>query len=931
MLRPGVRLGPYEIQGPLGVGGMGEIYRARDAQLDRDVAIKILPEAVVDDQDRLARFEREARLLAALDHPYIAQVYGFEKSDRTRAIVMELVEGPTLEERIAQGPIAIPDALHIARQLAEALETAHELGIIHRDLKPANIKLKAPRTPSSRSDDGRAERVHSAAEIAECTVKILDFGLAKAMDLAAGAGASPENSPTLTARATELGIILGTAAYMAPEQARGRPVDRRADVWAFGVVLYETLTGLRLFRAEDASDTMAAVLRQPIELSALPAGVPHDIRVLLGRCLERDPRQRLRDIGEARIALERTLASPNAGETAESAAANVDASRRGRATVPWLLFGIAMIALVVILAPWSRSSPPPESIPVTRVVSPIGMPGSLVVDAGPAVVLSPDGRAIVLRVRQDNTTKLYMRHLDEIEPRELVGSEEATNPFFSPDGSQLGFFAAGGLRVMPLAGGATRALADAATGRGAAWAENGDILFQSSLLSQTPLVRVTAAGGQTDRATTLDTGEATHRWPQILPGGRLLYSGNASVAAWDDGTVRVQTQQGVPGKVVLRGGYHGRYVPSGHLLYVHAGTLYGVRFDLDRLETTSQPAPIVERIVATSSTGGAQYAVASNGTLAYVPGNATINDGRIHWLTADGKSSVLTTTPGAWSSPRFSPDGKLIALQIAYGSHDQIALYDWESDRLTRITPDGSNNRFPIWTPDGRHIVFSSDADGGAMNIFRVRADGSNRERLTTSPHGQSVTSMHPNGRFILYSTETGATRKAEVWVLPLEGNQNGEGRAGTARPLLDRSEFQVRGAFSPDGRLVAYMGTEQDGFEIFVKPFDGDGGPWRVSAKGGAHPTWSKTGNQLLYTVNDQIMSVPYTYDGRSFNPERPRPWSAVRYATAGPVRKYDIHPDGTRAVVASPDTTGAMVYDRIVFVFNFFDELRRRLPADR
>jgi hypothetical protein len=469
-LTAGTRLGSYEIIASLGRGGMGEVYRARDTRLDRHVAIKVLPESIAAAADRLARFDREAKVLATLNHPLIAQVYGFEQSGSTRAIVMELVDGPTLEECIARGPIAIRDALRIARQIAEAIEAAHDLGIIHRDLKPANIKLLLRGTPT---------------DLEDCTVKVLDFGLAKAVD---EPNSDPLNSPTVTARATELGTILGTAAYMAPEQARGKIVDKRADVWAFGVVLYEMLTATRLFKGEGISDTLAAVLREPIAFTALPERTPPAVRTLLERCIERDPRQRLRDIGEARITLDRALANPDGSATAATGVAPATATSRARTLVPWLLFAATAVALAVVLVP-RPSSTPRTPTSVTRLTTSIGVPGSLAIDgAGPAAVLSPDGRTIVIRVRRDNTTRLYARRLDQPAPVELAGTENAANPFFSADGSQIGFFASGGLKTIPIAGGAITTLIDAGTGRGAAWDANGDILFQSSLLFQTPLV-----------------------------------------------------------------------------------------------------------------------------------------------------------------------------------------------------------------------------------------------------------------------------------------------------------------------------------------------------------------------------------------------------------------------------------------------------------
>jgi serine/threonine-protein kinase len=902
---------------------MGEVYRARDTRLDRHVAIKVLPDSIAVDGDRLARFDREAKVLATLNHPLIAQVYGFEQSGDTRAIVMELVDGPTLEECIAQGPIAIPDALRIARQIAEAIEAAHDLGIIHRDLKPANIKLLLRGGRPPRTGDGRLERRLLPAEIEDCTVKVLDFGLAKAVD--EPANADPLNSPTLTARATELGTILGTAAYMAPEQARGRIVDKRADVWAFGVVLYEMLTATRCFKGDDVSDTMAAVLRQPIAFTALPAGTPAAVRALLERCIDRDPRQRLRDLGEARIALERSLANP-AGSESETGLARVPASSRARILLPWLMFATATVALAAVLVP--RQSPAPETpAAVTRLSAGIGVPGSLAVDAGPAAVLSPDGRTIVMCVRHDNMTRLYARRLDQVAPVELAGTENAANPFFSPDGRRIGFFASGGLKTMAIAGGATTTLTDAATGRGAAWDTNGDIIYQASLLFQTPLVRITAAGARTDRGTTLAPEEMTHRWPQILPGGKILYSGHSDVSNWDSGTLRVETTPGAPGKIVLPGGYHGRYAPTGHLLYVHAGTLYGVRFDLERLEVTSSPVPIIDHIASTHISGSAQYSFGSDGTLAYIPGSATSLDARIYWLTAKGETSALETTPGAWGNPRFSPDGNRIALQVAYGSHDQIAIYDIESDRLTQLTSDAANHWNPIWTPDGRRIVYSSDASGGGSQSLYLRsADGSGKvERLTTGSGRQITASMHPSGRFILY-----AEASSGLSILPLEESPEKGWTAGPPRALSDGKAFEGSGAFSPDGRLVAYMSMASGTFAINVRPVEGEGGPWRVSS-GGAHPIWSRTARELLFTTGDQIMTVPYQYDGREFTPGTPRPWSSVRYVTAGPTRKYDLHPDGKRLIIASPDTTGATAHDQIVFVINFFDELERMLPPGR
>jgi serine/threonine-protein kinase len=536
-----------------------------------------------------------------------------------------------------------------------------------------------------------------------------------------------------------------------------------------------------------------------------------------------------------------------------------------------------------------------------------------------------------MNVRQEGTTRLFVRRMDQIAPTPLAGSEQAVNPFFSPDGRQIGFFASGGLKTLSLTGGAATTLTDAATGRGAAWDASGDILFQSSILTKTPLVRITSTGARTDRGTTLAPGETTHRWPQFLPGGGVLYSGNTDVSNWDGGSLRVETTPGSPGKMLLKSAYHGRYVPTGHLLYVYAGTLYGVRFDLQRLEVTSSAVPVIDRIASTHISGSAQYSVASDGTLAYVAGSQASADSRPQWMNTRGESSALKGTPTAWGNPRFSPDGTRIAMQMTSGSHDQIAVYDIATERLTQLTADAANHSYPAWTADGRGIVYGSDASG-AHNLYLRRADGSgDAVRLTTSANRQTNPAMHPNGRLLLYA-ELGAAGQSTLQVVPIEGSSGAGWTAGTPRPLRKEGSFEgLGGAISPDGKLVAYMGMPQGApgsFDIFVKALEGEGGPWRVSTSGGAHPIWSKTARELLFTTEDQIMTAAYKYDGAEFRSETPRPWSGIRYVTAGPTRKYDLHPDGTRVVLASPDPTGAAVYDKVTFVFNFFDELERLLP---
>ena len=553
-------------------------------------------------------------------------------------------------------------------------------------------------------------------------------------------------------------------------------------------------------------------------------------------------------------------------------------------------------------------------------MSNIGVPGSLMVDAGPAAVLSPDGRTIVFRVSKDNSAKLFVRRLDQLEATELAGTENALNPFFSPDGASLGFFASSGLKTISIAGGAATTLIDAATGRGAAWGASGDIIFQSSVLPKTPLVRITSAGAPTDRGTTLAPGEATHRWPQFLPGGQVLYSGNSDVSEWNNGTLRVQTEPGVAGKVVQRGGFHGRYVPTGHLLYVHAGTLYGVRFDLDRMETVGQPVQVIEKVV-TTATGGAQFSFATNGTLVYIQGDSI---GRRRPTLLD---DCRRQDERAQGGSRRLGQPELLARRQAAGDAEDVRQP--RPDRGLRLDQrpadaadlDAANHRFPIWTPDSQRIIYSSDAGHPGVQISiwqRVNGSGP-ADRLTDSPNNQVATSIDRTGTSILFSDSVGL-EAADMWILPLQAN----GKPGATRPFLNTPAFETHGTFSPDGKLVVYMSSEQGAFEIYVRTFDGAGGPWRVSTAGGAHPTWSKNTQELIYVIDDQMMAVKYRLKGDTFEPERARAWAPVRYATAGPTRKYALHPDGKRVIVATPDTTAAARYDTVTFVFNFFDELR-------
>ncbi len=911
-LTPGTRLGVYEVTTQIGAGGMGEVYCARDTKLNRVVALKILPDAFAADSDRLVRFRREAQVLASLNHPNIAHLYGVEDAGSTHALVMELVDGPTLADRIAQGPIPLAEALPIARQIAEALEAAHEQGIVHRDLKPANVKVR---------DDG--------------TVKVLDFGLAKALDPATASSAEVMNSPTLTARSTQLGVILGTAAYMAPEQARGKVVDKRADIWSFGVVLDEMLTGQRTFKGEEISDVLAAVLRQDIDWTALPAGTPPRLTRLLERCLDRDLKQRLRDIGEVRIEIAKILGgAPDSAVASAPASAAVRRSAVAR-VLPWALVAIGWIGLLAALLIWSpwRSAPAPS--PRTLAAS-LGADASLDTDPGgfgslgAVAQLSPDGTMLAFVAQQAGKTRVFVRKLDGLQAAPLAGTEGAVDPFFSPDGQWIAFFADGHLRKVPTTGGAPVDVCDAPAARGGTWTDDNTIIFCPTNGSNTKLVRVSAAGGVPAVVGTLGDGATTQRWPQALPGGAgVLYTESSNIGAWDGANLVVAPLSGGAPKIVVRGGYYGRYVASGHLIYMQHGTLFAVPFDLRGPEAIGQAVPAIEGVTANPMVGGAQLSVSTEGTLVYVPGTAADMAYPIDWMRRDGKVSVLRATKVLWANPRFSPDGQKLALDIFDGQRN-IWVYDWARDTSTQLT-FGPLAHYPVWTPDARRVAFASDRDNGIGNLYWVKADGTGDvTRLTDSQNAERAYSWHPSGKFLAYQ----ANRPGTGWdlmILPIEGDAAGGWAPGTPTVFLSTTATEQAPMFSPDGRWIAYQSNEAGGrFDVYVRPFPGPGGgKWRISTDGGTEPRWSASAHELLFLNQGQVMVASYTVAGDSLLMDTPRAWASTNGRVLG--AGYDLHPDGQRlALLAAPDQA-LVVRDKAVFVFNFFDYLRKIAPVSK
>jgi serine/threonine-protein kinase len=883
-LTSGSRIGAYEIRSQLGEGGMGVVFRALDTKLQRDVALKLLPDHFAGDPDRLSRFQREAHVLASLNHPNIAHIYGVEE----RALVMELVEGES-----PKGPMPFDEAWKVASQISVALEYAHEKGIVHRDLKPANVKV---------TSDG--------------VVKLLDFGLAKAFRDDLTAMADPENSPTISLAGTQAGLIFGTAAYMSPEQARGKPVDKRADIWAFGVVFYELLTGERLFKGEDVSETLAHVLTQQPDFEK----PPRQARKLLRRCLERDPKKRLRDIGEAHHLLE-------AAE--ESVSSTAQAAKRS-----WLWPVIAaalLLALVVAGLGWWRATRPVDR-PLIRFSVDLG-PDAIAARSLTAV-LSPDGTRIVFQIRGGNTQQLAMRVLDQPNANPISGTEGGADPFFSPDSQWIAFFADGKLKKATVRGGAAVTLCDAPNARGGTWGPDGSIIF--GVNGAPGLMRVPDAGGTAQSITKpSDTGERQHRWPQFLPDGKsvLLTAMPQSVGRnnFDDASIDILSLGNGQKKVLVRGGYFGRYVPAsrgmGHLLYIDEGTMFAVLFDAERLEVRGTPAPILEDVASGSGDGSSTFDFSMTGTLTYLNGK-TENPSTISWLDSAGKTvPLLPVSRTLYSGLRFSPDGKRLAY-TAGGAN--VWIYDLERSTPLQLTFNANSGREIVWAPDGKHIVYASSA--GTPALWWMRSDGAGMpQRLIESKNTVLYPqSFSPDGKRLAYSEINGVPG---IFTLTIDTTDPDHPKAGKPEPFLaDPAIAEIDAAFSPDGRWMAYTSTESGTNEIFVRPFPGPGGKWKIS-NGGKFPVWSSNGRELFYLgTDDRIRVTDYAAKGDSFVPGNPRVWSDKQIFRLANAPTFALAPDGKRfAVLLRPETEQAAGSLHVTFLLNFFDELHRRIPEKR
>ncbi len=909
-LSPGSSVGPYRILSSLGAGGMGEVYRAEHVRLGREVAVKVLHEVTSDNPEYKSRFEREARVLASLNHPNIATLHGLEEVGDSTLLEMELVPGETLAERLERGPLSAMDALPIFKQIALALEAAHERGIIHRDLKPSNVKV----TPEGR-------------------VKVLDFGLAKAFE-----SERPESSSNaaMFTTTTQRGLILGTAAYMSPEHVRGKVLDRRTDIWAFGCMFFEVLSGKPPFASETVSDTLAAVLREEPEWRAI-SHAPVAVQRLIKRCLKKDPQTRLHDIADAGLEIEDALA--------ESAPIVFPMPGRDpwrvRKNVAFILAAAAAIVAAVLAgAIWFATRPVvvPDG-PTSRLT--VAIPPTQHVERGglAPLTISPDGtRLVYAAVEGTGRTQLFMRALDRFDSTPVPGTEGASAPFFSPDGRWIGFYANGALQRISIDGGAALKIADAPSVWSATWCQDDTIVFAASATAG-GLWRVNSSGGAPERLTTVDAdnGEIQHAFPQRLPNGDVLFGvftdrgwHLASVSpAESTKTVRALGQPGSGGAGV-------RYLSTGHVLYASGGGLVAVPFDPTR-GITGSPIPILERPEVDPS-GSAAFAVADSGTLVYVPRPSAIPMRSLVMVDAGGRATLVSETRAAYSHPRLSRDGKRLAVAIETETGSDIWVYDLERRSRTRLT-SGGVNRFPIWNADDRRVTFQASRPGG-VSLYTRNADGTGDaepliQATDQSALSRSLVGLLPgsmplftaaNPHFPMSWSFDGAnlafderkpSAERDIWVLSKDG---------TPSTFLVTPFDEFAPAFSPDGKWLAYVSDESGRNEVYVQPFPGPGGKWPISTEGGTEPAWSADGRQLFFRRGAALFAVPVS-TSPDFKAGVPQFVFETQYEVVDGARNYDVVPEKSeKPSFVAVRSEGAAETDQFNVVLNWFTELRAR-----
>jgi Tol biopolymer transport system component/predicted Ser/Thr protein kinase len=893
-LHVGQTLLHYAVSGELGKGGMGVVWKATDRTLGRDVAIKVLPSAVSKDPSRLARFDREAKVLASLNHANIAAIYSLHESDGMRFLAMEYIEGDDLTVHIARGGLSLPDVLSVARQVADGLEEAHEKGVVHRDLKPANIKI----TPAGK-------------------VKVLDFGLAKAMgpDVVGTATEDSASRAALSALASSTGLILGTAAYMPPEQARGLAVDRRADIWSFGVLLFEMLAGQRPFAGATLTDVLAAIVSTEPDWTRLPTTTPLRLERLIRRCLEKDPRQRLRDIGDARIEIEQLIS----GRELEPAAVRQAPARSRRRDVLLSLGGAVAAGLAVFLL----LRPTPDADPGTQrfnVALPPGLRLDDAQDAGrQALALSRDGRQLAFVTRSAAGKKqIYVRRMDRVDAEAVAGTDGGDMPFFSPDGAQLGFASEGKLKRVPLNGGTPAVIADAPQPRGATWVDDDSIVFTPTVFSG--LVRVSASGASPRPLTTLAPTEESHRWPIVLPGGRAVLFGAMPLQFEErNATIDLVRLDTGARRTLLRGGIYPRFL-DGRLLYGYDGRLLAAPFDLTRLELTGPGAPVLDDVRMDLWPARRVFMdVSASGSLAYVPGALRLAERELVWLDRRGAATRAVSEKRAYKGSQLSPNGRSLAVLIE--GAPTTSLWNYSVDRGTwhRLTFDQDVST-PAWTPDGARILYSSD---GERATFAVAANGGGKPvRLTReSTIGGDMPAIAPNGRLALVSVQD--RHGDDIVSVTLDGRH-------AIAPFQADDGNEASPAFSPDGRYVAYSSTASGRREVYIRPFSGPVHKWPVSIDGGGTPRWRGDGRELFFLAGARMMAVPVNASATGLTIGAPAMLfddpSLVWSGADG--HSYDVSADGQRFLMIRPDPLEVRPL-QLVVIPRFAREMRARLAG--